>query len=346
VMPDNGKAGKWLISPQFKPAAGSMLSLFARSVSEAQPERMKVYYLFDSNESFSFDPARFNQLSAGEFSEVPADWKRFGYFLGTHAGKPMRIAIQYVSEEGSMLLLDKIGVSDAQKYTLSLAAIPSDKGSVTGAAQYYEGQQVSLNASPVSGFRFKHWAAADGTVLSTTAAYTFLMPDADYSLTAHFEPMVYNLTLKTDPVNAGTLKGAGGYTFNEQVTIEAEAATGYAFVRWINRDADEVSRNAVYTFGMPARSFELTAVFQDVTGIADEISRSFKVYPNPVRNLLTIESPVAVSKAAITDMSGRELLISIPVNGVIDVSGLLPGLYILKLQAGDEFVYTKIKVMK
>jgi hypothetical protein len=97
---------------------------------------------------------------------------------------------------------------------------------------------------------------------------------------------------------------------------------------------------------MPARSFELTAVFQDVTGIADEISRSFKVYPNPVRNLLTIESPVAVSKAAITDMSGRELLISIPVNGVIDVSGLLPGLYILKLQAGDEFVYTKIKVMK
>lgn len=59
----------------------------------------------------------------------------------------------------SMSLFVIVGCSDddpepAAKYMLSLRVNPEEKGEVTGAGEYQEGEQVAIDATPVEGFVF------------------------------------------------------------------------------------------------------------------------------------------------------------------------------------------------
>ena len=67
------------------------------------------------------------------------------------------------------------------KYTLTLAASPSNGGTVTGAGVYDAGSEVTINAAPASGYTFKKWS--DGN----TNAERMVTVDGDMSLTATFE---------------------------------------------------------------------------------------------------------------------------------------------------------------
>ena len=70
---------------------------------------------------------------------------------------------------------------EVAKYTLTLAASPSNGGSVTGAGVYDAGSEVTINAAPASGYTFKKWS--DGN----TNAERMVTVDGDMSLTATFE---------------------------------------------------------------------------------------------------------------------------------------------------------------
>ena len=71
-----------------------------------------------------------------------------------------------------------------EKYTLTTNIIPSGAGSVSPSGGEYEsGVQVTLTASPASGYTFHQWS---GTASGTTSTITITM-DSDKSLTAHFE---------------------------------------------------------------------------------------------------------------------------------------------------------------
>ena len=70
---------------------------------------------------------------------------------------------------------------EVAKYTLTLAASPSNGGTVTGAGVYDAGTEVTINAAPASGYTFKKWS--DGN----TNAERMETVDGDMSLTATFE---------------------------------------------------------------------------------------------------------------------------------------------------------------
>ena len=70
---------------------------------------------------------------------------------------------------------------EVAKYTLTLAASPSNGGTVTGAGVYDAGSEVTINAAPASGYTFKKWS--DGN----TNAERMVTVDGDMSLTATFE---------------------------------------------------------------------------------------------------------------------------------------------------------------
>jgi uncharacterized repeat protein (TIGR02543 family) len=69
-------------------------------------------------------------------------------------------------------------------YTLSVSVNPSQAGFVSSSGGEYEsGAQVTLTASPASGYTFDHWSgSASGTISTTT-----ITMDSDMNLTAHFE---------------------------------------------------------------------------------------------------------------------------------------------------------------
>ena len=70
---------------------------------------------------------------------------------------------------------------EVAKYTLTLAASPSNGGTVTGAGEYEAGTEVAVKATANSGYTFKKWS--DGN----TNAERMVTVDGDMSLTATFE---------------------------------------------------------------------------------------------------------------------------------------------------------------
>jgi uncharacterized repeat protein (TIGR02543 family) len=115
-------------------------------------------------------------------------------------------------------------------YTLTLAA--SGNGSTSPAAgttSYTSGTQVTVTATPASGYVFTGWSgAASGTGNPVT-----ITVDGNKTLTASFALVDYTLTVN----NAGggsTSPAAGTYSFasGTQVMVTATPASGYVFAGW------------------------------------------------------------------------------------------------------------------
>ncbi len=428
MMSQETDENKWLISPQLKATEITQLSFYAKSIETDPfgPERIRVLISLDDGETFQFDPENFTVISEGEYIEVPDQWTQYNYFLGDHAGEVYRFAIQYVSHDDYMLMLDKFEVGAATTYTLTLDATPEDGGQVTGAGEYAAGQEVTVTAIPATGFAFDNWADADGNQVSTSATYIFNMPGNNLSLTAHFVPATYNLVLKVSPEDAGTTQGEGSYFHNEVVTVSTTANEGFEFLHWRNRDGDIMSEEQEYTFPMPAiNNYELTAVYEEIpqfyavtltaqpeeggavygegtyeagetiyataapadnyiflrwtneedeevststmysflmpaedialiahfklgTGIANLAEYGTRVFPNPARSQINIESDYLIDYIAVTDITGRNVA-TVRVDDYLHTfeTGNYPrGLYLLRIQTENGILHKKIQIIE
>ena len=91
--------------------------------------------------------------------------------------------------------------------TLTLSVNPENAGAVTGAGKYPEGQEVELTATANEGFEFVNWTDGEGVEVSDAAAFTYIMPAGDITLTANFsEESVDNAFITTwnTSLGAGT----------------------------------------------------------------------------------------------------------------------------------------------
>ena len=151
---------------------------------------------------------------------------------------------------------------------------PDTGGVSTGAGYYLEGDTVTLVAIPAAGFHFEHWTQY-GSVVSDDSVYVFIKQPANDTLTAHFTPNTYYLSLEADPPEGGTVTGEGIYFYGEQVTVMATSNIGYDFVCWFN-GTDTVSFAPVYSFSMPMADDTLTALFDiqsfSITAVPNNIN--------------------------------------------------------------------------
>jgi hypothetical protein len=67
-----------------------------------------------------------------------------------------------------------------------VTASPATYGTVGGAGTFAEGTSQTVTATPNSSRSFINWTQ-NGKVVSTSASYTFTMPSANVTLTAHFK---------------------------------------------------------------------------------------------------------------------------------------------------------------
>jgi len=70
-------------------------------------------------------------------------------------------------------------------YQLTLEAVPSDAGTVSGVGQYPAGEDVNISASANPGWEFVNWTDDNG-IISELASFTYTMPAQDITLTANF----------------------------------------------------------------------------------------------------------------------------------------------------------------
>ena len=134
-------------------------------------------------------------------------------------------------------------------FTISASATPTAGGTVTGAGTYDLGEGVNLVATPNAGYRFTSWTE-NGTVVSSNARYQFTV-NSNRTLVANFSPITYNVTATVDPANSGTISGNNSpYNYGANVSLTANANTGYTFVNWTDEDANVVSTTANYQFAI------------------------------------------------------------------------------------------------
>ncbi len=85
-----------------------------------------------------------------------------------------------------------------------------------------------------------------------------------------------------------------------------------------------------------------------ITGINHETPSKIKVYPNPIRENFFIESPYfKINSIELIDISGKSIMNKVNPGQIIEVSTyhLKPGIYILKINSGDE-IYNQLIMKK
>lgn len=160
-------------------------------------------------------------------------------------------------------------------YNLTVAAQPAMGGSVSpsGRSQRTPGESVALSASPRSGFRFVRWSR-DGETVSTSARFSYTMPEGHARLTAEF---VYDPDNPADPDSVGlrhTLHVSasptmGGYvnvnaqtvmTEGQTLSLHATPRTGFVFQGW-RQEGQPVSTQNPLNVTMGTEDIYLTALF-------------------------------------------------------------------------------------
>ena len=151
-------------------------------------------------------------------------------------------------------------------YDITASANPTAGGTVSGAGTYAHGVNVTLTATPATGYTFVNWTK-NGTQVSTNATYSFTAT-ANGNYVANFTLNSYTIGATADPNEGGTIEGAGTYNHFDTCTLTATANTGYTFVNW-TLNGDTISTNATYSFEVSStadyvahfslNSYEITA---------------------------------------------------------------------------------------
>lgn len=162
------------------------------------------------------------------------------------------------------------------KTKLTLVANPTGaSSSLSGGGSYTKGTQVSVSTKAASSYRFVNWTDKDGTVISTTAAFTFTKGERPETLTANFEfdpsspgePADINQNVKywlriVKEEGAGNVTSSARYKAGTSVTVSATAQSSYTFAGWYDADGNLLGNgSSSYTITMPAEEVTLTAKF-------------------------------------------------------------------------------------
>lgn len=122
-------------------------------------------------------------------------------------------------------------------------------------------KQMNIEAVSKTGYSFVGWYN-QSNLISSNAQYSFYMPASEYLLTAKFKANEYTLTLTSQDSTMGSVTTGGLITYNDTVSISATpSCAGYSFDGWYSSN-NQVSKDANYSFNMPADDYELEARFK------------------------------------------------------------------------------------
>jgi len=132
-------------------------------------------------------------------------------------------------------------------FTVSTSSFPANGGTTSGGGTFTGGTNVTVNATPASGFTFTSWKE-NGNVVSTSASFSFTLT-GNRTLVANFTSSAINYTVTTSslPSGGGTTSGGGMFASGTSVTVNATPNSGFTFVNW-TETGNVVSTSASYNF--------------------------------------------------------------------------------------------------
>lgn len=169
----------------------------------------------------------------------------YSFVNWTEAGNPVSASASYTfNATVSRALVANFQAIAGGDRTITTTSSPVAGGTTSGGGVFADGTSITVTAVPNAGYIFKRWRVG-GTNVSSSASYTFTVT-ADRALSATFAP-VATITTASAPANAGTTSGGGQFEDGDNVTVEAFANDGFAFLNW-TQNGTVVSVDAAFTF--------------------------------------------------------------------------------------------------
>ena len=261
--------------------------------------------------------------STSKWTEVEIDMKDY-------AGKELYFAFcnRYAGGYGAWTAVDNI----------MLLGLPTENDGV--ARRYTHGDNITFIATAKEGYKFVGWME-NGEVISTDAKYSFTVTDNRDIVATFMSENAKVVTAVANPQEAGTVTGAGIYDSNETATLKAIENEGYKFLNW-TENGEVVSEESEYSF-VVTKDINLVANFVSTESV-EELSSSFRLYPNPVNDKLIVETEVEIKEVVVYDVYGRQQLAVSGQQSAISVTNLNSGVYFVKVVTNDgEVVKTFVK---
>ena len=217
-------------------------------------------------------------------------------------------------------------------HEVTLSVNDENFGTVSGAGIYGYGEEATLVATPNEGYKFLNWTEND-TIVSEEAEFTFVVTD-NRNFVANFVTL-HEVTASVNDEEFGSVTGAGIYGYGEEATLTATPNEGYKFLNWTENDTI-VSEEAEFTF-VVTDNRNFVANFVSTEGV-DELTASFRLYPNPVNDKLYIETETEVEGVVVYDAFGRQQTTDNSQQSTVDVSNLNAGTYFVMIKTNEGVV--------
>ncbi len=253
------------------------------------------------------------------------NWTENGSVVSTNANYTFTV-------NGNRSLVANFEEQEPDTYNINVSPNPNIGGTVTGGGNYQEGQQCTVTATANTGYTFLKWTE-NGIQVSTNASYSFTVT-GNRTLVANFSINTYTIAAVADPIEGGTVTGAGSYDFGASCTLRATPNESYLFVNW-TKDGVEVSTDSRYTFIVTADE-AYVAHFQFIDNVEENTTVS-QIFPNPFTSSVSIKAERTVEKVSVYDIYGRLVKEQtvFDTEFELDMSGLGNGAYLLQLDYGD-----------
>ena len=129
----------------------------------------------------------------------------------------------------------------AQNYTISVSANPSNGGTVSGGGSYNYGQSCTVTASANSGYEFTNWTEG-GSVVSNNASYSFTV-SGNRTLVANFETSV-----PTGAINGlFTINASGDQVYFSQGNLQYIGSASTPYWKFADNQWDYLGDNGQFS---------------------------------------------------------------------------------------------------
>jgi hypothetical protein len=313
-----GSNNDWLITPRVTVVPGMRFSFWAKSLTDGYGlERFRVGVSTTDTEVSSF-----TFLTGTDYMEAPVAWTQYTYDLNSYAGQQIYLAINCVSDDAFVFMVDDIYIGGPQV---------GDPATFTGFNVYLDGVKVATDVTTTE------YTIPDLTIGNTYTLGVQSVYDSDTSeivTTSITVYQAYTVTFAVVDAEDSPVEGASIVIDQDILTTDG---SGVASIDLANGDY-------TYTVSKPGYadftgSFTVTDTVQTIhvnltTGMDKLATGSVRLYPNPVKNTLIIEHNTG-DEFVIELYSISGLLVGTTKAGnrttAIDVGALSSGSYFVRI---------------
>ncbi len=228
---------------------------------------------------------------------------------------------------------------NAQNYTVTVAANPSNAGSISGGGSYTYGQTCTVTASANNGYAFTNWTE-NGSQVSTNASYSFTVT-GNRNLLANFAQNTHTIHATAGAngiiTPSGTITVAHGANQSFSMIPDSDYEVQEVYI-----DGNPVGAMASYTFTNVTADHYIHVTFTNLVGIKENNDFATVIYPNPTTGIVNIKCNEA-AQVNVFNAFGQ-LLLTQSTNGndqeTIDISNLPNGIYLIQM-IGESVTSTK-----